>query len=101
MKQPQRKNTQQLRSLAAYLISHSERTNNWGIAVAFCGIFHYVEFPTDSLEYRIRELCARAIAAPESEWEPILSELRSLIHDHVSRARDLAAAAFPRGNDAA
>jgi hypothetical protein len=34
-------------------------------------------------EQRIRELCALAISARESEWEPILSELRTLIHEHV------------------
>ena len=64
--------------------------------LSLCGNFQSVEFPTDSVEYRIRELCARAIAAPESEWEPILSEVRSLIHHHVSRAKELAAAAFPQ-----
>ncbi len=34
-------------------------------------------------EERIRELCALAISARTKEWEPILSELRSLIHEHV------------------
>ena len=58
-------------------------------------------FPTDSLEDRIRDLCARAISASESESEPILSELRSLIHDHVKRAKDLATDAFWGRDDAA
>lgn len=34
-------------------------------------------------EQRIRELCAMAISARDSEWEPILDELRTLIHEHV------------------
>lgn len=34
-------------------------------------------------EDRIRELCARAVSARESDWEPILAELRTLIHEHV------------------
>lgn len=34
-------------------------------------------------EQRIRELCAMAISAREAEWEPILSELRTRIHEHV------------------
>ncbi len=56
-------------------------------------------FPTDSLENRIRELCSKAVAAPESEAEAILAELRSLLHDHVNRARNLAANAFLKGGD--
>jgi hypothetical protein len=60
-----------------------------------------VGFPTDNLEDRIRELCAKAVAAPESESESILSELRAMIHEHVNRARDLAVEAFLKGDDAA
>jgi hypothetical protein len=40
-----------------------------------------VSGPTN--EERIRELCALAISARGSEWEPILTELRTLIHEHV------------------
>ena len=58
-------------------------------------------FPTDDIEDRIRELCAKAISAPESESESVLTELKSLIHDHVTRARDLAADGFLKGDDAA
>ena len=31
----------------------------------------------------MRELCARAISASESECEQILAELRATIHEHV------------------
>ena len=48
---------------------------------------------TGNSEDRIRQLCARALAAPETEWQPILSELQAMIHEHVNRARDLASAA--------
>lgn len=47
----------------------------------------------DSVEDRIRQLCSRVLAAPEPEWEPILSELKALIHEHVNRAKDLTATA--------
>src|SRR4029077_11450904 len=57
------------------------------IGLSLCAIFQSVEFPTDTVEYRIRERCARAIAAPDSEWAPILCELKSLIHKHVTRAK--------------
>lgn len=46
-----------------------------------------VTVTTPSVEEKIRELCARAISANESDWEPILSELNSLIHNHVIQAR--------------
>jgi hypothetical protein len=59
----------------------------------FHGVTSYLEVSTGHSEDRIRQLCARALAAPEAEWEPILSELKALIHEHVDRARDLASAA--------
>jgi hypothetical protein len=55
-----------------------------------------VSSPADSIKDRIRELCALAVLAPESEWEPIVAELKALIHDHVTRAREIAAASLPR-----
>ena len=55
-----------------------------------------MSFPADSIEDRIRELCAKAVLAPESEWEPIVAELKSLIHEHVTRTREIAAASFPQ-----
>jgi hypothetical protein len=60
-----------------------------------------VSSPRDSVEDRIRELCALAASAPESEWEPIVDELKSLIHEHVTRARTLAKISFPKHDDAA
>jgi len=65
-----------------------------------CGNLQCVGFPTDNLEDRIRELCSKAVAAPESEAEAILAELRSLLHDHVNRARSLAANTFLGSDDA-
>jgi len=44
------------------------------------------------LEDRIRELCGEAIAAQETESDPILSKLRSALHEHSERLRKLAAA---------
>jgi len=55
----------------------------------------------DSVEERIRELCLKAISAPESECKPIIAELLSLIHEHVARARELASASFLPKDDAA
>jgi len=71
--------------------------------VFLCGMFSAVgvEFPTEDLEGRIRKLCAMAVAARESEWVPILSELRSLIHNHVTHVREQAAVALVGRNDAA
>jgi hypothetical protein len=44
------------------------------------------------LEDRIRELCAKAIAAPGGdELEPALSELKAALHEHTERLRQLAA----------
>jgi len=60
-----------------------------------------VSSPDGTCEDRIRELCARAISAPESECAAILAELQSLIHEHVSRARNLAVISFPKKDDAA
>jgi len=41
-----------------------------------------------------------ALAAPESELEPIISELRALIREHINRARDLIADAILGLNNA-
>lgn len=43
------------------------------------------------LEDHIKDLCAKIIAAPESELEPVLSELKSALHDHSIKLRRLAA----------
>ena len=44
------------------------------------------------LEDRIRELCAKALTAPEPELDALLSALRSALRDHNNRLRKLAAA---------
>jgi len=42
-------------------------------------------------ESHIRDLCARIIAAPENELEPLLSELKGALHEHTTRLRKIAA----------
>lgn len=52
------------------------------------------------LEDRIRDLCARAVSAQDSELEAILSALQSALREHNDRLRKLAAAkltVWPRG----
>jgi hypothetical protein len=53
------------------------------------------------LEDRIRELCARAVAAHDSELDTIFSDLQRSLHEHNDRIRKLAAAKLaawrPRG----
>jgi len=44
------------------------------------------------LEDRIRELCAKALTAQESELHAILHALRSALREHNGRLRRLAAA---------
>jgi len=61
----------------------------------------YAACLTDSVEERIRDLCPKAISAPESECKPIIAEPLSLLHEHVARARELASASFLRKDDAA
>ena len=39
----------------------------------------------------MKELCARAVDAPDSEWESILAELRSALYEHVAEMRYMAA----------
>jgi HEAT repeat protein len=45
----------------------------------------------DPIHERARELCAKALAAPPSEAEPILKELQELLHDHNRFVRSMAA----------
>ena len=43
-----------------------------------------------TLQRRIRELCAQAIAARDSEeFQPILSELQQLLRQHVARLQSM------------
>lgn len=47
--------------------------------------------PSRHLEDHIRDLCAKAIAAPETELEPALSELKSALREHTARLRQMVA----------
>ena len=49
-------------------------------------------FPVSSrrLDIRIRELCARAVSADDQSFAPILSELRSALHEHAVKMREMA-----------
>jgi hypothetical protein len=43
-----------------------------------------------TLPRRIRELCAQAIAAPDSEeFQPVLSELRQALRQHVEQIQNM------------
>ena len=45
-----------------------------------------------TLERRIRELCAQAVATPDAaELEPILAELRVALREHVAQIKSLVA----------
>ena len=45
-----------------------------------------------TLEHRIRELCAQAVAAQESaELQPILAELRHALREHLEQLRIMVA----------
>ena len=44
-----------------------------------------------SLEDRIRQLCGRAVNAPDDELGPIIRELQTALHEHNERLRQLAA----------
>ena len=50
-----------------------------------------------SLEDRVHELCKKALAAKDSaELNPILVELRALLHEHILEIRAMAAEQFGR-----
>jgi hypothetical protein len=44
------------------------------------------------LEYRIRELCALAVAAEDPELEIVLAQLQAALREHTERLRRMAAA---------
>lgn len=50
--------------------------------------------PSRDLESRIRDLCAKVITVPEPELAPLLSELKSALHEHSARLRKMAAQTF-------
>jgi hypothetical protein len=52
--------------------------------------------PPRRLEDRIRQLCAKAVAAPESDLEPVITELKVALHEHTERLRKLAALKLAR-----
>ena len=43
------------------------------------------------LEDRIRELCAKTVVARDHEFEPVIAELKSALHEHTEHLRKLAA----------
>lgn len=57
------------------------------------GVASYAAMPVARrLEDRIRDLCAKAVAAGSGELNPILSELQAALHEHTQRLRRMAAA---------
>jgi hypothetical protein len=56
-----------------------------------------VHFPR--LDERIRELCAKAVTAPETELEAILRELNSALREHTMQLRKLAATKLVGGDN--
>jgi hypothetical protein len=42
------------------------------------------------MENRIRDLCAKVIAAPDADLEPAISELQSALREHASLLRQMA-----------
>jgi hypothetical protein len=55
------------------------------LSVAVCRV------PSRRLEDHIIELCAKVIVAPETELEPVLSELKTALREHNVKLRRLAA----------
>lgn len=47
-----------------------------------------------ALEDLIRELCARAVAAPQGDLDAILRELQAALREHTEQMRQLAAKAL-------
>jgi hypothetical protein len=43
---------------------------------------------------RIRQLCAKVVAAPEAELEPVIVELQSALQEHLQELRLLVAERF-------
>jgi len=56
-----------------------------------------VAMPPSSLEERVRELCAQAVAAKtEAELRVVLPQLQVAIHDHIRYVRAIAVEAIPQ-----
>jgi len=47
------------------------------------------------LEDRIRVLCARAVAEKSDEWKPLLEELKTALHEHSERMRQMFGRSLP------
>jgi hypothetical protein len=47
--------------------------------------------PSSRLDDRIRDLCVKAVTAPDSELDAIFSELNKALREHNERLRKLAA----------
>jgi len=60
-------------------------------------VFQPVSLP--DLDRRIRELCAKAVAADESELTAVLSQLRSALQEHILLMRGMAAVALKRAEE--
>jgi hypothetical protein len=53
---------------------------------------HWILVPSRRLEDRIRELCAKALAAPDSaDSNEVMQRLREALREHTNRLRQLAA----------
>jgi hypothetical protein len=50
--------------------------------------------PPRRLDDRIRELCAKVVAAQETDLEPSISELKAALREHAARLRKLVARKF-------
>ena len=61
--------------------------NRMGIPLNLQQYFHV---PSRRLDDRIRELCARAVTADESDFLGVVSDLRSALHEHVVGMRKMA-----------
>jgi hypothetical protein len=46
--------------------------------------------PSRRLEDRIRELCAQAVVADDTTLPSVISELRSVMHEHIEGLRRMA-----------
>lgn len=51
------------------------------------------------LEDRIRELCARALIARGRELGAVVEDLKSALHEHTERLRQVAVAKLVRGEE--
>lgn len=53
--------------------------------------------PSRLLDNRIRELCAKAVAADTVNFAEVLADLRSALHEHAQEMRKLARKEIARG----